>query len=234
MATEPATSTTEIAPTNSQGDGKRMWPSPIVAGRVYDVANIALVVSASIAAVATFLVIWMGNVKEKYSRAELAELALQTAQANERAAKANEAAERERVERLKLEARLADRVVSSETMADLQRVAASFAKGTRLDICTFATNVEIANFSESVSSALTRGGWTVRQWEAMGGSLRGVLVGVDPTKPTTLSAARFLVEALSKGGFVAQEVPFTALPDVNRTGPGEPMDAPIRMYIGSK
>lgn len=213
-----------------------MWPSPSVAARVYDIANIALVVSLVVGVIATFLVVWMGAVKEKDSAKQLAALALQTAEANERAAKANEAAERERVERLKLEARLADRVLPEPALLELKAVAASFPKGTRIDIGTLGTGIEILVFAKSINAALTDGGWTVRQWSMTGGlAVRGVVIGTDQAKTATAKAGAKIVSVLVSYGVGAGEHPFAEMGEPSmRSGPDGPMDAPIRMYIGSK
>lgn len=234
MTTEPTPDTTAIAPKNTQ-EGKRMWPSATVASRVYDIANIFLVVSLVLGVVATALVVWMGAVKEAYSREEVAALGLKTAEANERAAKANEAAERERVERLKLEARLADRVLAPEAAGDLRALALRFPRGTKLDINIFGSSLEITNISGAIADALTAGGWVVRRWSASGGSVRGMVIGSDPAKTTTARAAGELAAILTAHGISASEYPYSGMPVPSMLlGPGEPMDAPIRLYIGSK
>ena len=56
-----------------------MWPSEAIAARLYDVANIALIVVLIGGVIATSLVIWMGNVKEGYLKKHLADTQLETA-----------------------------------------------------------------------------------------------------------------------------------------------------------
>lgn len=67
----------------------RMWPSAPVAGRVYDLANVVLVISLVLGAASTVLVVWMGNVKEAYLRRDLAATGKAVAEADARAAAAN-------------------------------------------------------------------------------------------------------------------------------------------------
>jgi hypothetical protein len=162
---------------------------------------------------------------------------LDIAQANERAASANETAERERLARLQLEARLADRVLTPQGRSQLTRLAASFPKGTRIDICVFGETIEVANIAQSINKSLEDGGWTVRQWRVMsGGSVRGILVGTDPkADATTTRAASGIILALVSAGIGAGPWKFEELTVGGMmVGPGEPMDAPIRMFIGSK
>lgn len=60
-----------------------MWPSEATAALIYDIANIVLIVGLVIGAVATVLIVWMGNVKEGYLKREVAS-------AHERAAELNQ------------------------------------------------------------------------------------------------------------------------------------------------
>jgi hypothetical protein len=166
---------------------------------------------------------------------------LDIAKANERAASANELAQKEAVARLKLEARLSDRVLAPEGQSRLRAMAASFPHGTRIDICVFGGTLEIVNIAEAINKSLTAGGWTVRQWQVTGGgAVRGILVGTEPNADSvvaavTARAASELIAALLSGGVAAGPWKFEEL-QVNgmRQGPAEPVDAPIRMFIGSK
>jgi hypothetical protein len=58
--TVPETSTTAIAP-NANQTGISIWPSENVAGRLYDAANIGLIIGLVLGVVCTFLVVWMGQ-----------------------------------------------------------------------------------------------------------------------------------------------------------------------------
>jgi hypothetical protein len=67
-----------MADRGSQG-GIGMWPSEAIATRLYDAANIALIVVLIGGVIATSLVVWMGNVKEEYLKKHLADTQLETA-----------------------------------------------------------------------------------------------------------------------------------------------------------
>jgi hypothetical protein len=166
---------------------------------------------------------------------------LDIAKANERAASANETAERERLARLQLEAKLADRILTPQGRSQLTALAATFPHGTRIDICVFGETLEVAHIAQAISESLTAGGWTIRQWRVMSGaSVRGILVGSDPKADTTIArAASGIISTLLAVGIGANPWKFDELVTGAagagvRYGPREPMDAPIKMFIGSK
>src|SRR5271155_3070668 len=74
----PTTTAMPMANKGSQG-GSGMWPSEAIAARLYDIANIALIVVLIGGVIATSLVVWMGNVKEEYLKQHLADTQLETA-----------------------------------------------------------------------------------------------------------------------------------------------------------
>jgi hypothetical protein len=162
------------------------------------------------------------------------------AQANERAAEANRIAEQERLARLQLEARLADRVLTPDGQAKLTALAASFPKGSRIDICTFGGTLEVANITQSISGALTMGGWAVQIWQVTGGgAARGILIGTSPT--ATESEQRAAVEiiatmnSLGMGGQIWKyDDLLKAANSGMRNGPMGAIDAPILVIVGSK
>ncbi|MBZ5668625.1 MAG: hypothetical protein LAO04_02720 [Acidobacteriia bacterium] len=162
---------------------------------------------------------------------------LDIAKANERAADANRIAEQERLARLQLEARLADRVLTPDGQSRLTALAATFPHGTRIDIFMFGGTLEIANITQSINKSLAAGGWTVRQWQVTGGgAVRGILVGTNPSADAaTARAASGIISTLVSAGVGAGPWKFDELVMSGMAqGPGEPMDAPIRMFIGSK
>ena len=59
-----------------------MWPPEGTASWIYDAANVALVAALATGVVATFLIVWMGNVKEAHLRQALANATNAAAQAN--------------------------------------------------------------------------------------------------------------------------------------------------------
>jgi hypothetical protein len=230
MTNPPEPTTTAIAPTDTKAR-KRMWPSVETASRLYDLANIVLILSLIAGVVSTALIVWMSNVKEGALRLEIATLGVE-------AAKANEAAERERVARLKIEARLAPRSFSPEAVAELRELGAKH-PGQRFDVFMLDTVVEVANTAQALRTALAGGGWVARQWTATGGgfSVQGILVGVDLSNPPMAKIGTELVAILKRHGITASAHPLGEIPEKvlgMRFGPSEPADARIRILIGSK
>ena len=129
--------------------GIRMWPSYETASSIYDKANIVLLVGLVIGIIATFLIVWMGNVKEEYlnidvaatnvvaekAKADAANAYVQAADANERTANIEEhnlelqtILERERSARLKLEAQIAPRSLATAQREALDKALSSAPK----------------------------------------------------------------------------------------------------------
>ncbi len=102
-----------IAVKGNQGD-KGVWPSLETASRIADWANIFFIGSLVVGVISTILIVWMANVKEEHWAAQRGESNERIAEANERAAEATKIAEQERLERVKIEERLADRSISDE------------------------------------------------------------------------------------------------------------------------
>lgn len=127
-----------------------MWPSLETAVWVYDWANIALIVSLVVGVVATALIVWMGNVKGEYLDREVAT-------ANERAAEANRIAEAERLERIKLEAQVSPRRLTSEQQ---KRVASALRRfsGKAVSVTSYALDLEAALLGEQIIAALNMAG----------------------------------------------------------------------------
>lgn len=152
-------------------------------------------------------------------------------------ARANETAERERLARLQLEARLADR-----TLTPVQQTAItaqlSTVPGIVVDVITFGDTPEIQTISGLVLDSIRRAGWTINPAQAGGGgaAVRGILVGTRTgSDANTVRAANLLVSALQSVGLAAGPWAFDQLqpPGIlfNSAFRGT---APIRMFIGSK
>lgn len=91
MTNNPESPTTIMANSDSQGktERKRMWPSFETAVWLYDSANIFLVGALAIGVISTFLVVWMGNVKEEYLRRDLSSTNARSEEAKAASAEAN-------------------------------------------------------------------------------------------------------------------------------------------------
>jgi hypothetical protein len=173
---------------------------------------------------------------EAAAKAEQFRLAI--AQANQQAAEANRIAEQERLARLRLEASLADRVLTPDAQAQLATVEKEFPNGIRLDICAFGGTLEVANIAQAIIGSLN--GWTIRQWQVTGGAAaRGILIGTSPSATDTdREAAQRLIAALNSAGIDAGNWQYDELAKPAdsgmRTGPEGAVNAPILMVIGTK
>jgi len=49
-----------------------MWPSEYSASKLYELANLGLIVGLIIGVLSTVLIVWMGNIKESYLKISLA------------------------------------------------------------------------------------------------------------------------------------------------------------------
>jgi hypothetical protein len=163
---------------------------------------------------------------------------LDIAQANERAASANEIAEKERLARLQLEASLADRVITPDGQAKLASLTKEFPDSVHLDVCAFGGTLEVANITRAIIEPLN--GWTIRLWRLTGGAAaRGVMIGTSPSATETdRKAAQRLVEVLHSAGIDVGNWGYDELIKAAnsgiRNGPGGAVDAPILMVIGTK
>ncbi len=161
--------------------------------------------------------------------------------ANERAAVANRIAERERLARLQLEARLAPRSLSQGQQDNIHDRLRAF--GHRdVDVFLFGDTPEIGNIAGRIINSCIAVPWTVRVWSVLPGSpiIQGILVMLrsGPDRDAQL-AANGLVTALQANGleaglFNAQFADGVMPWSLN----GPPWDnntaAPIRLLIGAK
>jgi len=217
-----------------------MWPSPGTAAWLYDAANVGLIIGLILTAVATVLVVWMGNIKEEHLRREIANTQERAASAEQRAAEANQKAEEEHLARVKIEAQLAPRSLNkAQREAILDKLSAF--KGSRINIFTFGETPEIIQLTSSLSTLLRAAGWNLEVWNAVGGgSVSGVLVLTRTASDKSIeNAANALVSALNESGIAAgkwQSFSDPAPPATMVTGPTWDASkiAPIRMLIGNK
>ena len=126
------------------------------------------------------------------------ELARQAgAEANERAAIANESAERERLARVQLESRLSGRHLSIQQANAIVEKAKPYA-GQTVDIFVFENSAESISLAQQLRSILGIAKWDVREWYVVpGGHMPdGVKVSVLQGSPaTTFFAASALISA---------------------------------------
>lgn len=161
------------------------------------------------------------------------------AQANARAAEANQTAETERLERLKLEARLAPRGLSAVQAARLTDAARRLT-GIEVDLIAYPDmGTDVPELARQVEVALFGGGMVAKTFTPMGGSgiIHGILVRCEEGAPSEVQAAvPALVKALNDAGLNAgawDAFPAGEPPAGAYNGPGS-ATAKLRILIGSK
>ena len=176
-------------------------------------------------------------VTEVQNREEKAANEKAIAEANARAADANKIAEQERLARLQLEARLAPRSLSSEQAADLTSKLREFS-GTKIDICEYPNDFEVARLTNPIVESLKAAGWTVNGFRPLAPTIRifsGLAVLLDESKVTEREkhAAQKLTDALQSEGLFTWG-PAPLLPtDALGMSQGQPMYS-FRLIVGSK
>ena len=221
-------------------------------------ANIILIVGALLVLVGTVMVAWTGSIRDRYTEertlhheadiaaanAQAEHAKLEAAKANDSAARANLAAEIERVARLQLEAKLADRVITPEHQQKLIKSMSQF-RGQTIDAIVLGGGSEIAAFSQVLLDSLLRAGILLNIERSSGSDVgaRGVLVGVKSGSPEDVvrlghSLMIGLRDALGSG---VAEWPYEKVPFPNgaiyaQSTPGATPTgtSPIRLVIGGK
>ncbi|HEX3894394.1 MAG TPA: hypothetical protein VHW46_17590 [Terracidiphilus sp.] len=114
---------------------------------------------------------------------------LQIAQANGRAASANEIAERERFARLQLEARLADRVITPDQQHRITEAFASM-KGQTVDVVLIGDSLETNKTANAIIEAIHGAGVLLNFFHPFGGgNAEGVLVAIRADAPDEVRQA---------------------------------------------
>ncbi|HEX5425532.1 MAG TPA: hypothetical protein VFW94_18420 [Candidatus Acidoferrales bacterium] len=162
-------------------------------------------------------------------------LRLNVAEAQKEAAKSNETAEKEKLARLELEARLAPRSLTPVQMNELTKSLSPFG-GQTVGIFIFGTSAEVVGITEQISEVLTRAKWTVHFGTAAAGAARGILIGTDsPPSSSTGEAVLALSNALKSVGLSCSVYPITQMPlpgAIMNTNMN--MKEPIRVFVGNK
>jgi len=131
----------------------------------------------------------------------IAEANERAATAEQRAAEANRAAEQERLERVKLEAKIAPRFLSREEREVLSsRIRSAQVK--LVDLFLYGSTPEIVRLSRQLAEALTSANWNVQVWNVYGNAaVAGIAISVvDTADPNTSASAELLLTALDEAG----------------------------------
>lgn len=218
-----------------------MWPSQEAASRVYDLANLGLIVGLVIGVVATILIVWMGNIKEGYLRRGFADANARAEEAKAEAAasqqRAAQAEERAAESKLALARFRAQRKLTPDQRKEFIAKLKEFS-GTAFDIA--GSSHETLVFALSIESVLTEAGWDRKSWTGGGNPitlpskpfLAGNVIteGVDVKilDPEFSKARDALVDALKSAGF--EGVMGTA----NDVPPEFPNRNVIHVMVGTK
>lgn len=186
------------------------------------------------------------KLKDEKVADELSSKGVLIAQANERAAnaevraaEANQKAEEERLARVKIEERLAPRSLTAQQIIGLSERLKPYA-GVSIDILQIGESPEITHFRSLIERPLRTAGLRPLSSTAVGsGSFIGVSVGIlVGASDSEKMAATALLAALNTEGITAQSagtVKREDWPGFVMAPTGETANkAPIRIYVGSK
>jgi hypothetical protein len=213
----------------------RMWPSLPAANKIADIANFVLIGSLAFGVASTATIWWITGVKERYwnvdrqqsvgkiaelnteaarlsgeaeaARAAIAEADAKAATANQRAAEANRKAEEERLARLKIEARLAWRLLTPEQGANITTRMRQYA-GQPFAVVTYRLDdPEASNLGASIQQSLEAAGWKYSLSRPLDWLDTGVSVELAESQAPKLGPiARDLVAALNAEGLATKQV----------------------------
>jgi hypothetical protein len=163
------------------------------------------------------------------------------AEANARAAEANQKAEEEKLARVKIEEKLAPRTLTPASQKLIAEGISKF-KGTSLDILIYGGgSTDALPLAGMFGDSLTAGGLTVRVWNTISPNrwVVGVLVqteeGASPEVEERAATIIALLNSVGIGAGTFEHFKSKELPDNLMGDPWNPEKvAPVRMLIGSK
>jgi hypothetical protein len=205
--------------------GKPMWPPFETASRIYDIANMAFIVSLLIGVAATGALVSMGKIKEQHFDAQLAEMHERSAQLARDAAEARLEAER-------IKESAAWRDISA---SQLQTLAQKLHSPRSSVILWYVRgDPESQHLAAQVRSAFKTANWTVRlEARTPLGAAAGIWVLPNATPSAKTSAPVSAVKAaFDEIGLQHQDSGGPAMAELGDTwGPHSP---PVKVTIGSK
>ncbi len=234
-----------------------MWPSEDTAARLYNWANLGLILSLVFGVVSTGLVVWMGNIKETYSQAKLANTEDRLGKAEIKAGEANDRASHADLKRVELQNRIVNIFGPRQLAAEQSiRIAGKLAglKGVKIDIFVLVVGDPYAagDFKDSESIGRTvvrilRGtpvfmdaeGWLLEDCHGAGAS--NVVVSVRPggseaDREIATRVLKALQPEIGTDPEISDSPPYcTQFSDIDKSKPNtRKHDAPISITIGRK
>lgn len=170
------------------------------ASSIANVANIVLLASLGLGAASTGVIVWMSNVKEHFWDLDRREGARHVAQLGVDLANANARAEADRLARVKIEQKIAPRVLNPKALQDL--TAAALANSPLPIEVLVDPSTETTNLGLQIAIALQAGSWPTAIHKWSGASLGpNVICAVKPgSSPDVFSAAQAVSDVLNSAG----------------------------------
>jgi hypothetical protein len=173
-----------IANKGNQG-GIQMWPSEELANRLYDIANIGLVVGLVIGIVSTVGLVWTGNVKERYLRTQLADTQKETAQALREAEKLRSESQPRRL---------------TGVQKDKLRALLAAGQPDHITVVSRVMDSESLDFADDLAAVLREANWDVARIKNLQTFRRGVSLGTVSAALNALPPVKLLDGALTAIG----------------------------------
>jgi hypothetical protein len=218
-----------------------MWPSLPVANHIADIANIFFIASLVVGVAATVVIVWMSGVKEAHwekDRTEAAEriegLQKDTAEANARALEAGQKAELERLERVKLEIKIAPRRLSGIERDAFIKSLVGVPKPATIAVVSRLLDSEGNDLADDLSVSLDAAGWHSERYRNWTMLLKGVFVAVF--EGTTVEWNNPSISGLERALAVAGITHAQLTVEVDKSNTMNPQFQPNVLYllIGSK
>ncbi|TAK90286.1 MAG: hypothetical protein EPO06_09915 [Burkholderiaceae bacterium] len=172
-----------------------LWPSLEIATRVFDWANIALIISLVAGVASTALVVWMGSIKEDYLEQELATT-------NERAAIAEQRTAEAQLKLEELRKQVRPRHITQAQQQEIANKLSAY-KGHLVSLGVKPSNNENEWLVRWLGAAFSMAGWNVEIHSEEARSNRFVPDGIlvqSTQHPDSISVAARVAEALNIEG----------------------------------
>jgi hypothetical protein len=213
------------------------------ANAFFGLSNVALILGSVLVVIGTVGVFWTTGIRDRYADERVSNNEVRTALANEGAARANERAEalaeeaeRERLERLKLEAEIAPRRLTREQHEAIATALSRFS-GRSVTVTSYSQDPESAILTKQVIEALQAAGLKVADGTASLMQLGGFSIGIHVAGPNR-NLVTALRESLSQTArlAVAPESPPQLVPHPAGivSGPPNPVAADASILVGIK